>query len=128
MPAKKKSFPVYVCAYVHHYYPPLKKKKERKKEKTGRWKKESQEAEQKDEKAHWSKHYNRSQLIATKCLFFWKKKWEWEKGKENMITIVFETNIIKQTSGVTIELTVKMNKFTQTVTTTAILFFPNIQY
>jgi len=40
-----------------------------------------------------------------------------------MITIVFETNIIKQTSGVTIELTVKMNKFTQTVTTTAILFF-----
>ncbi len=38
-----------------------------------------------------------------------------------MISIVFETNIIKQTSGVTKELTVKMNKFTQTVTTTTIL-------
>jgi len=56
--------------------------KERKKEKTGRWKKESQEAEQKDEKAHWSKHYNRSQLIATKCLFFEKKNENKRKEKK----------------------------------------------
>lgn len=41
------------CVCVHHYYPSF-KKKEKKKRRAGE--KESQEAEQKDEKAQWSKH------------------------------------------------------------------------
>lgn len=116
MPAKKKkSFPVCVCIIIIH------RSRKRKKRKDGQVKKKVKKQNKKMRKRSEAN----IQSFSTNCdqmSFFEKRKRE----RKNMISIVFETNIIKQTSGVTIELTVKMNKFTQTVTrttsTTTILF------
>ena len=71
------------------------------------------------------------QSFSTNCdqmSFFWQKEEGKREEKKNKISIGFETNIIKENSGVTtVEFTVKMNKFTQTGTTN-LLSLSHIQY
>ncbi len=71
------------------------KRKKRKKEKTGRWKKKKVKKQNKEMRKRIEANIQSFSTNCDQMSFFWKKK----RGKKNMISIVFETNIIKQTSG-----------------------------
>lgn len=99
---KKKSFPV----YVHHYYPPLEEVKGKKEKAAGRWKKGKSRSRTKRWESALKQTYNRFSTNCDQMSFFDKKGAKGAK-KKNKISIVFETNIIKQTSGVTMRCSVR---------------------
>lgn len=116
MPAtRKKSFPVDVCVCVCASLWSTEEERNGKKRRAGEKRKSRSRTKR------WESALKQTpQSFSTNCdqMSFSQRR---TSRKKNLISIVFETNIIKQTSGVTLKFTVKTNKFTQTGTTTAIL-------